>query len=201
VNAAHNVLCASRRWQRRVERKLVPWGLEGVELGPRVLEVGPGFGATTHVLVKRLGRLDVLELDKRYCQRLQVQLGRRVQVTQGDATSMPYPDGEFSAVICFTMLHHIPTRELQDRAFAEVARVLAPGGVFAGTDSLGGSLTFKLIHIGDTLNLIDPNELPARLAGAGLADAEVEREERSFRFRARRPKGAQKPAGPARSRA
>ncbi len=118
MNAAHNVLCASRRWQRRVERTLVPWGLEGVELGPRVLEVGPGFGATTRVLVKRLGRLDVLELDKRYCQRLKVQLGRRVQVEQGDATSMPYADGEFSAVICFTMLHHIPTRELQDRAFA-----------------------------------------------------------------------------------
>jgi ubiquinone/menaquinone biosynthesis C-methylase UbiE len=190
MNRIHNVICSSRHWRRRVERELVPWGLEGVELGPQVLEVGPGLGATTRVLVKRLGQIDVLELDKRYCQRLHVQLGRRVQVKQGDATSMPYADGTFSAVICFTMLHHIPTRELQDKAFAEVARVLMPGGVFAGTDSIGTGLTFKLIHIGDTLNLIDPDELPARLRAADLVDPSVERAESSFRFRARRPDAA-----------
>ena len=35
--------------------------------------------------------------------------------------------------------------------------MLRPGGTFAGTDSLGTGLVFKLIHIGDTLNLIDPD--------------------------------------------
>ena len=187
MNLIHNVVCSSRRWQRRVERELVPWGGEGVDLGPRVLEVGPGFGATTRVLVKRLGPIDVLELDKRYCQRLQVQLGSRVRVQQGDATSMPYEDQQFSAVLCFTMLHHIPTPELQDQAFSEVTRVLAPGGVFAGTDSVGTGLTFKLIHIGDTMNLIGPDELPGRLEAAGLVDPKVERDGGSFRFRALRP--------------
>ncbi len=189
MNPIHNVICSSRRWERRVERELVPWGLEGVELGSRVLEVGPGFGATTRVLVKRLGRIDVLELDKRYCERLQVQLGSRADVRRGDATEMPYPDGSFSAVVCFTMLHHIPTRQGQDQAFAQAARVLQPGGVFAGTDSLGTGTVFKLIHIGDTMNLIDPEGLPARLQAAGLADPEVQASGNSFRFRARRPDG------------
>ena len=46
------------------------------------------------------------------------------------------------------MLHHIPSLDLQDRAFAEIARVLRPGGTFAGTDSLGAGLVFKLIHSG-----------------------------------------------------
>ena len=186
MNLVHNSICSSRRWQRRVERELVPWGLDGVELGERVLEIGPGFGATTRVLARRLGRLDVLELDRRYCERLEVQLGSRVRVTCGDASSMPYPDGSFTAVLCFTMLHHIPSPELQDQTLSEVARVLAPGGVFAGTDSVGAGVVFKLIHIGDTMVLIDPDELPGRLVSAGLSQPVVERADGSFRFRARR---------------
>ena len=124
--------------------------------GDDVLEIGPGFGATTRVLVQRFGKVNVLELDARYCRRLRASLGDAVTVTQGDATRLPYPDGRFSSVLCFTMLHHIPSLDLQDRAFSEIARVLRPGGTFAGTDSLGNGLVFKLIHVGDTLNLIDP---------------------------------------------
>ena len=184
MNRIHNRVCSSARWQRRVEQELVPWGLEGVDLGDRVLEIGPGFGATTRLLARRLDSLDVLELDAGYCERLRRELGERVTVTQGDATDMPYPDASFSAALCFTMLHHIPSPELQDRALAEVARVLAPGGVFAGTDSVGTGLVFKLIHIGDTLVRVDPGALPDRLRAAGLSEPAVERADGSFRFRA-----------------
>lgn len=69
------------------------------------------------------------------------------------------------------MLHHIPVAADQDRAFGEIARVLRPGGVFAGTDSIGTGWLFKLIHVGDTLLPIDPDGLPARLSVAGLATA------------------------------
>jgi SAM-dependent methyltransferase len=85
------------------------------------------------------------------------------------------------------MLHHIPDAADQDRVFAEVARVLRPGGVFAGTDSVGTGWVFKLIHIGDTLLPIDPDGLPARLRAAGLDTPEVDRVDGSFRFRARKP--------------
>jgi ubiquinone/menaquinone biosynthesis C-methylase UbiE len=187
VNPIHNVICSSRRWRRRAEHKLVPWALEEVEPGGEVLEIGPGFGATTRALVRRVGRLDVLELDERYCERLQVQFGSRVRVTRGDATAMPYPDRRFSAVLCFTMLHHIPSRGLQNKVFSEVARVLAPGGTFAGTDSVGVGTVFKLIHLGDTLVPIDPKELPDRLLRAGLTQPAVERDDGSFRFIARKP--------------
>jgi ubiquinone/menaquinone biosynthesis C-methylase UbiE len=187
VNLAHNWICSSAGWARRVERELIPWGLDDVELGDDVLEIGPGFGATTRLLAKRVARLSVLEISERYCARLRARLGDRIEVTQGDATRLPYPDGRFSAALCFTMLHHIDSAQLQDRAFAEVARVLAPGGTFAGTDSLGVGRRFKLIHIGDTLTLVDPSELPARLQAAGLVCPRVDVSERSLRFRARRP--------------
>jgi ubiquinone/menaquinone biosynthesis C-methylase UbiE len=184
VNAAHNLICSSDRWARRVERQLVPWGLQDVQLGDDVLEVGPGFGATTKLLADRVARLTALELSERYCERLRRSLGNTVEVVQGDATQLPFAEGRFSAVVCFTMLHHLDPAPQQDRAFEEVARVLREGGAFAGTDSLGTARLFKLIHIGDTLAPIDPGRLPERLIAAGLSRPSVERGGRSFRFSA-----------------
>lgn len=190
MNGVHRTICASRWWARGVERELVPWCLNGVELGEDVLEVGPGFGATTRVLARRPGRLTALELEERYCRRLERELGDSATVVQGDATELPFPDGAFSGAVCFTMLHHVPSSELQDRLLREVTRVLRPGGVFAGTDSLGHGLLFKTIHIGDILVPVDPHDLPDRLAHAGLTDAHVDTSSRSLRFRARKPQQA-----------
>jgi ubiquinone/menaquinone biosynthesis C-methylase UbiE len=187
MNRVHGVICSSRWWGRTVERELLPWGLSKLELGEDVLEIGPGFGATTKVLSRRPGALTVLELDEGYCERLRRELPERVTVVQGDATAMPFDDGRFSAVVCFTMLHHLPSAAAQDRLLGEAARVLAPGGLFAGTDSIGTSLFFRLLHVGDTLVPIAPDGLPARLGAAGLVEQEIGRSERSFRFRARKP--------------
>jgi SAM-dependent methyltransferase len=187
MNAAHNMLCSSGWWGRKVKTKLVPWGVAGVDLAGEVLEVGPGFGATTRELAPLAGTLTVVEQDEGYCRRLRSTLHGNVTVVHGDGTALPFEDGRFAAALCFTMLHHVPTRELQDRLLGEVARVLAPGGCFAGTDSLGTGTMFKLIHIGDTMQLVDPDGLPARLVAAGLEQPRVDLVERSFRFRARKP--------------
>jgi SAM-dependent methyltransferase len=100
---------------------------------------------------------------------------------------MPFDDARFSGVVCFTMLHHIPSPELQDRALAEAARVLRSGGVFAGSDSVGGGPLFTAIHVGDTLNLVDSTTFDRRLEAAGFAEPRVERAKRSFRWRAVKP--------------
>jgi predicted methyltransferase len=86
------------------------------------------------------------------------------------------------------MLHHVPTAAHQDRIFAEAHRVLRPGGTFAGSDSRS-SLRFRLVHIGDTLNTLDPATLPARLQKAGFTDVSVtlHPERGTLRFRATRP--------------
>jgi len=189
MNLVHGVLCSSGWWAGRVETKLLPWALGDIDLGDDVLEFGPGFGATTRVLARRsdAARLSALELEQRYCERLRHDLAGAVDIVHGDATRMPFPDDRFSAAVCFTMLHHLPSREAQDRALAETLRVLRPGGVFAGTDSVGNGLLFRVIHIGDTLVKIDPAAFPERLAAAGFADADVDCTERSFRFRAHKP--------------
>jgi len=187
MNRAHGLVCSSRWWARSVERELLPWGLAGVELGEDVLEIGPGFGATTRVLARRPGSLTALELSRSYCERLRRELGGSVEVVQADATEMPFEDGRFSGVVCFTMLHHVPSPELQDRLLAEASRVLRAGGTFAGTDSVGDGRAFKLLHVRDTLVPVGPDELPARLERAGFVEPHVTRGGSSFRFRARKP--------------
>jgi ubiquinone/menaquinone biosynthesis C-methylase UbiE len=189
MNRLHGVICSSGWWARSVERELLPWGLSGLQLGDDVLEIGPGFGATTAVLGDRPGELTVLELEPSYCAHLRRELPGSVTIVQGNATAMPFPDGRFSAVVCFTMLHHLPSAGAQDELLAEAARVLRPGGLFAGTDNLGKGLLFRLLHVGDTLVPVGPDGLPERLHAAGLGENEIRRSERSFRFHARKPAG------------
>lgn len=104
----------------------------------------------------------------------------------GDGTDMPFADSSFSAAVCFTMLHHVPSPEAQDRLFAEVGRVLRPGGTFAGTDSTGRGPGFVLLHIGDTRVVLDPDDLPRRLSAAGFGDVAVSSDRDTVWFRARR---------------
>ncbi len=170
-----------------MRHELLPWGLAEVELGREVLEIGPGFGATTRVLAAQVPSLTALELDERYCERLRAQLGEQVHVVRGDATQMPFADASFDTVVCFTMLHHVPTPAAQDRLLAEAARVLRPGGTFAGTDSVGTGTLFRLLHVRDTLVPVAPQGLGRRLMQAGLGNPRVELGGSSFRFRARKP--------------
>lgn len=182
MNLVHRRYCRSAWWDRHLAQ-LLPWATNDVPLtGARVLELGSGPGRTTDWLAARVGQLTALEYDATDARAL---AGRRrdVEVVHGDATAMPFPDGNFDVVVCFTMLHHIRTSTGQDRLFAEARRVLRPEGVFAGSDSRWGPL-FALAHLGDTLTLVDPATLPARLGAAGFADAGCQVAGRAFRFRA-----------------
>ncbi len=187
MNLVHRWLCSSSRWKQAVKQHIVPWTLEGIDLGPKVLEVGPGYGATTEVLSSRVEQLTCVEIDAKLVEVLRRHtLKKNVTVLLGDATAMSFPDATFDGAVCFTMLHHIPSAQLQDLLLAEIARVLRPGGIFAGTDSLD-SRFFRLLHFSDTLVLIKPDAFAHRLEAAGFEDVEVNVNPYAFRFRARKP--------------
>jgi ubiquinone/menaquinone biosynthesis C-methylase UbiE len=95
-----------------------------------------------------------------------------VQIVHGDATSLSCADDSFSGAACFTMLHHVPTNELQDRLFTEIARVLRLGAPLVASDSLA-SEELKAHHEDDTYNPVDPASLPSRLVTAGFENVEV----------------------------
>src|SRR2546423_497 len=69
----------------------------------------------------------------------------------GDATALTFEDGTFDVAATFTMLHHVPTRAGQDQLLAELVRVVRPGGVVVGADSLASD-GLRDIHADDTYN-------------------------------------------------
>src|SRR5439155_5234851 len=145
-------------------------------------------------LAEMVLRLSAAELDPALAADLASRLAAAgVEVIRADATKLPFEDGRFSAVVSFTMLHHLPSAADQDRLFAEAARVLRPGGVFAGTDSLDSD-EFRELHVGDICVPIEPSGLAARLEAAGLGEVEVETNDYGVRFRARRSCHVQLPS-------
>jgi SAM-dependent methyltransferase len=125
------------------------------------------------VLIDKTPRYTAVEIDQTMADRLRGAYGDRAQIIHGDGTDTGLPPDEFSAVVCFTMLHHIPTAQLQDRLFAEAFRVLRPGGVFAGSDS-AASIPFRILHFRDTCNPVSPATFPDRLRAARFHDVHVD---------------------------
>lgn len=173
MNEAHKK-CGSDEWRETMREIILPWALDGTDLGDDVLEVGPGYGATTDVLSQSVPRLTSVEIDDALADMLVDRFADvpSVEIVHGDATALTYDDDRFTGAACFTMLHHVPTNELQDRLFAEVARVLRPGAPLVASDSLRSD-ELEAHHEGDTYNPVDPSSLPARLTDAGFVDIDV----------------------------
>jgi len=187
MNLAHRWLCNSNCWRTIVEKRLMPWALEGLELGTDVLEIGPGPGITTAQLHAFVPNLTCVEVDEAYASSLSSRMmGESVRVLCGDGAVMPLPDASFDAVVCFTMLHHVGSIALQDQLLSEAARVLRSGGIFAGVDNVSSPL-FRILHLFDTMVAIDPGVFPKRLSTAGFEKIHVDVVPNAFRFRAQKP--------------
>lgn len=188
MNLLHRRRCSSAGWEQAVADELLPWALQDVELGARTLEIGPGYGATLRALLDRAASLTAVEVDGAMADRLQRRYGDRARIIHGDGSEIGLPVDHFTSVVCFTMLHHVPRVELQDRLFAEAFRVLQPGGVFAGSDGVP-SLAFRLLHVADTYNPIAPAELPERLGAVGFTGIHTEVKGGRQKWRAAKPIG------------
>jgi ubiquinone/menaquinone biosynthesis C-methylase UbiE len=175
MNLLHRLLCRSALWRWTVERFVIPWALDRLDPGEDVLELGPGPSLTTDVLRERTARLTAVELDPWLASSLQEHMkNTNVEVVEADATAMPFPDGSFTAVLSFTMLHHVPSVTLQDQPLADAWCVLRPGGVFAGSDTALGVL-LQLAQIGDSMVSVDPAALSHRLKTAGFDELKARR--------------------------
>ena len=76
MNEQHLTLCSSAEWAEAVQKWIIPWVLDGVDLGDDVLEVGPGPGLTTDVLHTMVGRLTAVEIHPELAEALGVATGR-----------------------------------------------------------------------------------------------------------------------------
>jgi SAM-dependent methyltransferase len=174
VNENHATLCPSPEWAAHMHTDVLPGLAAGLELGPRMLEIGPGPGATAEWLRHRVETLVAVEIDAAAADALAERFaGTNVEVRQGDAGALPFDDDSFDSAGSFTMLHHVPTVALQNAVLGEVLRVLRPGGTLIASDSLP-STELHVFHEGDIYNPIDPAGLVDRLHVAGFAKVVVE---------------------------
>ena len=113
------------------------------ELAPgRVLEVGGGQGFFAARLRRELGCEVVgVDLSDRM---VALQRERGIDAQVGDIQMLPCADGSFDAVVANYMLYHVPDL---DRAFAEVVRVLRPGGAFV-------AITNAVAHLQELWSLV-----------------------------------------------
>src|SRR5947209_7131051 len=113
-----------------------------------ILEVGCGGGLICEQLAQRqavMVGLDPSEgaLATARAHAEQSGLGHNIYYQQGYAESLPFADGSFSAIISLDTLEHV--RDLK-ATISEIARVLAPGGIFV-FDTINRTLLAKAVLI------------------------------------------------------
>jgi 2-polyprenyl-6-hydroxyphenyl methylase/3-demethylubiquinone-9 3-methyltransferase len=159
-----------------------------------VLEIGCGGGLIVGELAQR--KAIVFGIDpsagalaeaRRHLQAMQ--LGHNTHFYQAYAEHLPYADGSFSVIVCMDVLEHVGDLSATVR---EIARVLAPGGVFV-FDTINRTLIARivLLWLGEGLlgrlfprmglvpglhryeAFIKPEELQATITEAGLQVQEL----------------------------
>ena len=97
--------------------------------GERVLEVGFGTGLAFPSLGELYREIHGIDLtaDIHAVRSVFEPMGIPLFLEKGDVIKMPYPDNFFDSVLMVSILEHLKPVELE-QAFAEVRRVLKPGG-------------------------------------------------------------------------
>ena len=186
MNHLEHFFCSTSLWQRITHRFLLPWVLSEARLGDHVLEIGAGYGAATGHLLKLAPRVTSLDYDAHLLQRLEAKHQCAALTTLcGDAAALPFADQSFSSAVAILVLHHLKTRDQQDRALGEVHRVLRPGGSFFAFEINDGWI-HRVAHYKSTFTPVTPGSAFARLTKAGFSKVSVDFRSGGYRVSARR---------------
>ncbi len=162
-------------------------GQVGLSSGDLVLDVGCGIGGTARYVASTCGcRVSGIDLTPEYIETGQalcawVGLAGRVDLSHGSALAMPFVSAHFDAAI---MLH--VGMNIADKAglFAEVNRVLRPGGTFGVYDIMRTSddpLVYPVpwATVPETSAVAAPQDYRKALADSGF-EMTSERDRRDF---------------------
>ncbi|GLE53124.1 hypothetical protein ATCCBAA256_26850 [Mycobacterium montefiorense] len=168
MSRSERAFCCGALW--RSSSTKIARELRGQRLGRDILEIGSGSGSVARQVLSANPQLAwvAMDLDPHMTQAAAARLLEfpHASARTGDATAMEFPDNSFDSVVSCLMLHHIIDWE---RALAEVARVLRPGGTFVGYDLVRTPLASAFHRLdGSPHRLIVPAEFQAECARQGL---------------------------------
>lgn len=148
------------RWSRRLAPMLIDFA--GLADGDRVLDVGCGTGSLAFTLAEKPGLREIAAIDYSPVFVAAAQARNtdpRITIRQADACALPFENDRFDRAISLLMLHFVPEA---DKAVAEMARVVRPGGVVAAAvwDHYGGMSGMRMMW--DTVVMLDENALSLR---------------------------------------
>lgn len=115
--------------ERRFKRRVVD---EVAASAGRVLDLGCGTGTLTIALAERYPQADLHGLDGdpealAIARRKAHRLGAEITFHEGLAQELPFPSGQFDAVVSSLVFHHLST-DVKRRALERIVDVLVPGG-------------------------------------------------------------------------
>jgi 2-polyprenyl-3-methyl-5-hydroxy-6-metoxy-1,4-benzoquinol methylase len=115
--------------------------------GRDVLDIGCGFGwFELFALSRGAGSITGLEISEEDLATARTHIDAdNVRFEVGSAIDLPFEDASFDTVVCWEVLEHIP-ENTEPRAFAEIRRVLRPGG----------KLYLSTPHASLTARILDP---------------------------------------------
>jgi sarcosine/dimethylglycine N-methyltransferase len=123
----------------RASRELLE--LAQIRAEERVLDIGAGLGGSARLLASTIGcHVDCIELSPDYCagaallNRL-TGLEDRIEVQQGSALALPFPDRSFDVVWMQNVGMNIADKRM---LYEEIFRVLDPGGRYAFQEMTAG---------------------------------------------------------------
>jgi ubiquinone/menaquinone biosynthesis C-methylase UbiE len=148
----------------------------GLHKAQLVLDVGSGLGGASRCLAETFGcRVTGLELSPDYCRVATMLAGRvgladRVTYQQGDALNPPFADQSFDLLWTQHAAMNIADKP---RFYAELSRVLKPGGKLAIYDILageGGAVHYPVPWARDPAisHLLTPQQLRSLLVKSGF---------------------------------
>lgn len=187
-----NTACPDGFWGRMILRgmncfhasmadwamSLVRWQSDGI-----FLDIGCGGGANIARILQlcpksKVHGIDISEESVAFARKRNSKwIDKRCQIRLGDVKILPYEDGKFDVVTAFETIYF--WKDLP-AAFAEVRRVLRPGGMFLicceASDPANDVWTSRI----EGMTVYSPVELQKHLADAGFTDIILHRNKKEI---------------------
>jgi ubiquinone/menaquinone biosynthesis C-methylase UbiE len=154
--------------------------LAKIKPGDKVLDVGCGTGSLTLTAISYAGTSgevhgidaspEMIDTARKKAQRS----GLDVRFDIGLIEKIPFPDATFDVVVNRLVIHHLPN-DLKRKAFAEIFRVLKPGGHllvadFKRPDKPGLSHLTLAVLVGHRMMQTEVGIIPPLFSAAGFVD-------------------------------